>query len=120
MSKWFRKEEFACRCGNSSCNAPMPTEKLMTMLDSVRESVGRPVVITSGVRCRDHNDTVGGVRGSEHMSGEGADIACGNSRERFEIIGAALGAGFNRIGIARTFIHLGVSESKVQSVAWVY
>ena len=45
------------------------------MLDPAREKLGMPVTVNSGYRCKEHNLAVGGVRGSQHLQGEAADIA---------------------------------------------
>jgi len=44
------------------------------VLEPLRRHVGQPVVISSGYRCKALNKKVGGVRNSQHMTGEAADI----------------------------------------------
>jgi uncharacterized protein YcbK (DUF882 family) len=44
------------------------------MLEELRAALGRPVVITSGYRCPEHNKAVGGVPRSPHMLGRAVDI----------------------------------------------
>ena len=43
-------------------------------LQPIREAVGKPVIITSGYRCRKLNTAVGGSKTSAHMRGEAADF----------------------------------------------
>ena len=45
------------------------------VLEPLRRHLDRPVVISSGYRCKKLNQLVGGVRTSQHMTGEAADIA---------------------------------------------
>ena len=45
-----------------------------TVLEPLREHFGMPVVISSGYRCKELNRVVGGVRNSQHLTGEAADI----------------------------------------------
>ena len=45
----------------------------MNVLEPLRQQVGR-VIITSGFRCKQLNDAVGGVANSQHLRGEAADI----------------------------------------------
>ena len=45
----------------------------MNVLEPLRQQVGR-VIITSGYRCQELNDAVGGVANSQHLRGEAADI----------------------------------------------
>ena len=51
------------------------------VLDPLREKYGKPVMVNSGYRCPNHNLTVGGVKNSQHMKGEAADITAGSPEE---------------------------------------
>lgn len=108
---------FACSCGK--CDTK-PTTRLLDTLQIIREDVGFPMKVTSGPRCPDYNSTILGSKYSEHIDGDGSDIECLHSRQRFILIDAAINSGINRIGIGKTFIHLGVSETNDQMVMWVY
>lgn len=44
------------------------------VLESLRQHIGKPVVIGSGYRSPTLNKAVGGVTNSQHMTGEAADI----------------------------------------------
>lgn len=50
------------------------------VLDPLREAFGKPVYVRSGYRSVDLNMAVGGVKNSQHLKGEAADITA-NSRE---------------------------------------
>ena len=110
---------FSCPCDNTDCNQK-PHTQLLQMLNRTRELAGIPMGVNSGPRCPEYNIRIGGAKYSEHVEGKGADIKCTNSRSRMLLVQAALQAGFNRIGIAKKFIHLGCSESNDQLVMWVY
>ena len=69
-------------------NTPTPAqERRLTLLvdrvlDPLREAWGLPIRVTSGYRCPELNEEVGGVEDSYHMDGCAADItALGNSEE---------------------------------------
>lgn len=71
LSSHFAETEFACRC----CGLVRVNMRLVQMLEQLREHLGsRPVVITSGYRCEKHNYAVGGVKNSQHLLGNAADI----------------------------------------------
>lgn len=74
--KYFRPEEFRCKCGGKYCNGHTAEmdHKLLTILDRVRDYFNAPVIITSGIRCEQHNRNVGGVYNSRHRTGHAADI----------------------------------------------
>jgi hypothetical protein len=113
---------YACSCGK--CDAK-PSNRLLQTLDQVRHVAGIPFVVTSGPRCSTWNNEVNGAPESEHVPRDGedctaADIACTSSRERFLIVSAAIQEGVTRIGIANTFVHLGVSSTHTGHVIWTY
>lgn len=113
---YFKPEEFACKhCGVSQMN-PQTVEKL----NKAREIAGVPFAITSGYRCKAHNDAVGGKSEGAHVSGHAVDISATNSRPRFQIVDALLKAGFTRLGIAKTFIHVDDDPTKDPQVIWMY
>lgn len=74
--KYFRREEFRCKCGGKFCDGfpAEPAEKLLRLLDRAREEFGTPGDVISGVRCEIHNRNVGGVATSRHKKGWAADI----------------------------------------------
>ena len=49
-------------------------ENLANFLEEVREFLGCPLLVTSGVRCPELNKAVGGATTSQHMSGHAVDI----------------------------------------------
>jgi len=96
------------------------SEEILHMLDVARKIYGKSMRVTSGFRTESHNKKVGGVVSSSHLKGLAADIACSESRNRFEMIKALLEVGFNRIGVASTFIHVDIDKGKSQNVIWTY
>ena len=81
--RWFALKEFvksntAARLGidnNPSEDVKKNIELLVEkILDPLRESFGKPIIVTSGYRCKELNKAVGGAAKSQHMSGEAADI----------------------------------------------
>lgn len=66
-----------CKCGAcESIPADMVPRilQLRATLEIVRESISKPIIIESAVRCFDHNVFVGGVLNSEHLFGRAVDI----------------------------------------------
>jgi len=113
--KFFTKKEFNCRCcGKSNISA-----NLVLKLDLARELAETPFVITSGYRCPQHNEEVGGVKDSAHVLGLAVDIAVPNNVARLKIIRGLIIAGFRRIGIGKDFIHADIDKSKPQNL-WLY
>jgi len=73
--RYFRREEFACRCGRYCDGYPAPVqERLVRLADSVRAHFGCAVTVSSGLRCETHNRAVGGVADSRHRLGKAMDF----------------------------------------------
>ena len=105
--KWFKKEEFLCRCGR--CEMPAEVEgNLMALVENVlepaREKLGGPIIVNSGYRCVRYNRDVGGVANSQHLRGEAADIRCADNNRLAKIIVEA--GRFDQLIIYPTFIHV--------------
>lgn len=108
MSKYFKEIEY-----NMNVN-------FLAKLDEAREIAEIPFIINSAYRTKEHNKKVGGKPNSSHLRGLAVDIKATDSRTRFLVLQALISVGFNRIGIAKTFIHVDDDESKSKEVAWLY
>jgi uncharacterized protein YcbK (DUF882 family) len=119
--KYFKPEEFACKCGCGAGYEDMD-ESLLRRLDKSRELAGIPFNLTSAVRCEDHNASVGGKPDSAHIGGFAVDISAVDSRARFKIVKALMDAGFTRIGInfQKGFIHVDSDPTKPHEVLFSY
>jgi len=74
--KHFRKEEFACKCGRYCDGYPAEMDKtLIQVADRVRSYFGAPCTVSSGLRCKQHNENVDGVENSRHLTGKAVDFS---------------------------------------------
>lgn len=62
------------------------TALVATILDPLRERYGKPINVNSGYRCQALNKAVGGVRNSQHLTGEAADIDTGSKTENRKLM----------------------------------
>lgn len=114
LTRNFNSEEMQCpHCGIINMDA-----EFMAMLQEARGLAGVPFHVNSGYRCVDYNADVGGVLGSMHTKGKAADIRTKNSAERGHVLAGAIKAGFKRVGIYSTFIHMDTKESD-QRIVWL-
>ncbi len=114
--KHFKSEEFECK----HCGKVIIESKLIEVLEKLRNKLGKPVIITSGYRCEEHNKEIGGVPNSAHVRGYAVDIKAISSKTRYEIVNFLLLEGIKRIGIAGNFIHFDVDPEKPSPRIWVY
>jgi len=117
MSRYFKNEEFTCKCG---CGLNNFDKETLISLDIAREFADTPFVINSGCRCEKHNKAVGGKETSSHLKGFAVDIKAITSIQRSRILHGLVLAGFTRIGIAKSFIHADMDVDKAQDVCWLY
>ena len=75
-SKNFTPQEFRCGCGGRYC-CGYPTRmkaKELKHIQTIRTHFGKPMIITSGLRCDRYNAEVGGIPDSLHKSGYAVDF----------------------------------------------
>jgi uncharacterized protein YcbK (DUF882 family) len=109
MTKYFKEIDD----GNVS-------QDLLDKLDEARGIAGIPFIITSAYRTPEHNAEVGGVPNSSHIKGLAVDIRVKDSVTRYKVLHSLISAGFDRIGIANTFIHCDIDPDKASGVIWDY
>lgn len=90
LSPHFSRVEFMCR----HCRKLRgPALQLVDVLERIRAITGEPLIIVSGHRCAEHNAAVGGVRGSQHVAGQAADIGPGRATLQQAYAAGATGVG---------------------------
>ena len=109
IAKHFRLSEFACPC----CRRVMVHPKLLAKLSELRGMIERPIYITSGYRCPEYNQKIGGVVNSYHLIGLAADIKV-KDINLIELLEYAENIGFAGIGFyeKKNFLHLDVRPTK--------
>jgi len=121
--KYFKREEFDSP--DEPGSGSMMEDDFLERLDIARDIYGYPMIVTSGFRTIKHHRSLSDrgyktSKNSSHLLGLAADIHCDDSRKRYLLIEALLDAGFRRIGVGSTFIHVDLDEAKSQDVIWTY
>ena len=70
----FRKEEFRCKCGKCDGYGNGIATTLVETMQNLRTKYGKAINISSGYRCKEHNQVVGGSSTSKHMQGLACDF----------------------------------------------
>lgn len=107
LAKNFVISEFACRDGSKEI---MIDYKLVDLLQKLRDSLNKPVVVTSGYRSAAYNKRCGGIATSHHLTGKAADIKI-SGMTPLQVALAADKIGFLGIGVYPTFTHVDVGGS---------
>ena len=107
MTKYFKEVEYK-----------MDVDFLVK-LDKAREFAKVPFVINSAYRSPEHAESIKNPT-SSHIKGLAVDIKATDSRTRYKVLNALMHVGFNRIGIADTFINVDDDKDKSQQVIWTY
>lgn len=116
--KYFKEEEF--RKATPSCSLSDMDPEFMHRLDECRDFAGIPFIINSAYRSIDYEKSKGRTGTSQHTKGLAVDIRCITNAERYRMVASLLVAGFTRIGIGSTFIHVDMGYPKAQPIIWTY
>lgn len=116
----FEPWEFNCKCGKCGLGINDMNTDLLWRLDEARQSAGIQFVLTSAMRCHDHNKAEGGSRNSSHLIGHAVDIKAKDDNRRWRIIESLMLVGFNRIGITNGGnVHVDNDPEKNTKRFWV-
>ncbi len=115
---FFKPEEFR-RC-TPPCEVNDMDSLFLEQLDKARQIAGVPFILNSAYRSRDWELSHGRSGTSSHCDGTAVDIRCTDIYQRMRIVRALLKAGFDRIGIASTYIHVDSSLFRADNCIWLY
>jgi len=115
VSPHFSLREFQCRGRNCCGGAVKVDSELLERLEQLRVRLGKPVMLSCGYRCPQHNEAVGGTPNSFHMQGIAADVRTTNlGMSPLEVARMAREVGFTGVGVydgyhgKRGFVHVDV------------
>jgi len=121
---YFSRSEFLCKCG--ACGLADMDPTFMQRLYALRVAYDRPMRITSGFRCPQHNANVSttGTRGP-HTTGRAADIQA-TGPAAYDLLQLAFQHGFTGVGVKQNgsplarFIHLDTLTGGGRPWLWTY
>ncbi len=111
ISAHFQVKEFHSK--NDRADLVKVDERLIELLENIREYTGKPVIINSGYRSAAYNATIkNAAKNSQHVQGKAADIRITGvtPAKVAEIAECYLGSS-GGIGIYSTFTHVDVRKS---------
>lgn len=115
-SPWpnFSYAELRCKCGRCDSDGSEINPALMDEVQKLRTLYGKPLSLSSAVRCAKHPSEARKATPGEHADGSAVDVRC-QGAEALLILRLALTLGFTRVGINQKgsgrFIHLGMAPA---------
>lgn len=110
LSKNFTVREFRCYDGTDTI---FISDKLVELLQKIRDHFGKPVNINSAYRTEAHNKKNGGSPMSQHKFGMAADLSIsGVTPKEIAAYAETLLPGTGGIGIYKSFCHVDVRAKK--------
>jgi len=73
-TKNFKPNEFKCPCGRCTGYPVQMKAKELKHIQAIRDHYGKPMTITSALRCEHQNNRVGGSKDSRHLEGRAVDF----------------------------------------------
>lgn len=94
--------------------------KLVDRIILAQRMCGEQFTITSAYRSQGYERSKGRKGSSSHCKGLAVDVSAVNSHLRFKIVAGCILAGFPRLGIGKTFIHIDIDETKPHPIIFHY
>jgi len=108
LTKNFSRWEFKCKCSECKHRKIHIDLNLVYRLEEIRDLLGgKPIDITSGVRCKAENKRSGGDSNSPHVLGKGSDIQVKGVKP-VEVALMAEAVDGVRIGVYPNHVHIDV------------
>jgi hypothetical protein len=108
-----------CTCGDLDCDKRSVSQETLDRAQLVRSEANRSLTVNSGGTCTYHPNEKHRTTPADHQKGVGIDIAVAGGIQRAQLVTLGLKHGFNAIGVAKGFIHLGYREGE-PLVMWTY
>lgn len=121
--QFFTLDEFRCPC----CGLVDMSDEFITKLDNFRRDAGFAFHVSSGYRCHNHNQAIGGAPNSAHRLGRAADLSV-DGKQTSQLMNMGFEKyGFYGVGISQKrqlrMLHLddlSPKEVKVRPNVWTY
>lgn len=118
LTQNFYLNEFACNDGSQTpLQVYYRLQKLAIQLQVLREYLNAPITVNSGYRSVEYNKRIGGVKNSQHILGNAADITVKGytPKQVYEAIEYLISKGEmlqGGLGLYNNFIHYDISEDR--------
>ncbi len=111
ISSHFSLQELKCKCSFEECQITFVCERVVYLLERLREKVCQSILITSGYRCPRYNKQIGGAPESQHITGYGVDLYVPGVKIS-KLAKLAKQVGFLGIGEYKAHIHVDIYKER--------
>ncbi len=117
----FTDAELACKCG---CGM-LPPQDFQDRIEALRVAYGKPLRISSGARCPEHNDRVSGTGLKGPHTVAAVDFAVFGA-DAHRLLTCAFAMGFEGIGVQQSgavgsrFVHVDDRRAHKGPTVWTY
>ena len=114
--------KLSCACGEDGCDKRSVKQRILNMLQKVRDDYGLPMIVTSGGRCPLHENEKHRSAPADHQKCLGVDVRITGQAMASKLTAYAAIHGFNAFGtnLKSGFIHLGYRPENNKIVTWEY
>lgn len=117
-ARHFKEAEFK-KC-TPPCSLQDMNQEFMNLLDTLRDKVGIPLVLTSAYRSVSYEKLMGRSGNSAHTRGRAVDIRCESGQTKQKLMDAARQLGITRFGVGKSFLHIDNDKTLPQNTTWGY
>lgn len=112
----------SCTCGHQDCDKRSVDQETLNKAQIARNKANRGLRVTSGGRCPNHPDEIHRTTPADHQKCKALDVAVAGGLQRGQLVKLGIDAGFNAIGVAKTFVHWAYREELKpgEIMMWVY
>lgn len=102
LSKYFSRNEIACKCG---CGLDTMDIETLRIADEAREYTAQAIYPSSGARCLSHNRSVGSRDTSKHVQCRAMDLPVAEPEKLYNFLCDKYHDKYG-FGLYKTFVHI--------------
>lgn len=104
---FYKSSDLNCRCKQGIACTALPMKlPFLRKFNALAKEWGKPLLITSGARCKLWNTHEGGADHSQHVESNAVDLNFKDAAESLEFSSLAEKFGFGGIGLGRHLVHI--------------
>jgi hypothetical protein len=115
--------KLCCTCGHPECDKRSVKQLVLDRVQSIRDDLGLPMVITSGGRCPFHQNEIHKSKPGDHQECYAVDVSCISKEHetKLKVLAGRWGATRVAGSYEDGFVHIAFTPTDRRDVpTWVY